>query len=98
MDKIFKALSDKHRRLILTWLKEKEMGVSEIVERMDIGQATVSNHLAILKKANMVDVKVMGKKRIYKINVENICKFVKELNRFCDGTGISINDEIIVRR
>lgn len=98
MDKIFKAFADKNRRLILTLLKERDLNVGEMVEKMEINQATVSSHLAILRKAKLISCMVDGKKRIYKINRDMLESFVKQLNRFFDVDRIIQNDELILRR
>lgn len=97
MDKIFKALADLNRRKILTVLKNSEMNVSELLKYFDIGQATVSNHLSILKKAGLVNVRSNNKMRIYSINWDVFNKFVDEVNKF-SGIKIAIKDEIIMRR
>lgn len=54
MEKIFKAMWDKNRRKILELLKKKDMSVSEILEHFDITQASLSHHLDILKRADLV--------------------------------------------
>ena len=61
MDKIFKALADRNRRRILTLLNENEMSVNDMLKSFEIGQATLSNHLAVLRKADLVKSKVKGK-------------------------------------
>lgn len=98
MDKIFKALTDINRRKILTLLKNGELNVSKIVEKLDIGQPTVSSHLAVLRKAGLVEVTVKSKERIYKLNRVRLNSFVKELNRFIEWTEVNVDDEIILRR
>ncbi|MFA6518560.1 MAG: metalloregulator ArsR/SmtB family transcription factor [Candidatus Shapirobacteria bacterium] len=98
MDKIFKILADRSRRLILTLLKERPREVGEIVEKMVIGQATVSAHLAKMKKADLVIVEIKRKNRIYKINAEVWNSFIKEINRFGSETAPYLSDEIILRR
>jgi len=96
MDKIFKALADTNRRKILTLLKKKDMSVNEILRYFQIGQATISSHLAILRKSNLVNVKKSERLRIYSINKEVLNKFVLEMNRFADV--VMMSDEIIMRR
>jgi DNA-binding transcriptional ArsR family regulator len=54
MDNLFKALSDKNRRKILVLLKEKDMSVSELLQHFTITQASLSHHLDILKRAELV--------------------------------------------
>ena len=50
----FKALSDPVRRDILTMLKNGRMSAGEIGSQFDMTGATVSYHLNILKKADLV--------------------------------------------
>ncbi len=50
----FKALSDPVRRRILELLKDGKLSAGEIAGHFDMTQATVSYHLKILKKADLV--------------------------------------------
>lgn len=50
----FKALSDPVRREILQLLKNGSMSAGEIGEHFDMTGATISYHLSILKKAELV--------------------------------------------
>ena len=50
----FKALSDPARREILLMLKNGKMSAGDIASRFDMTGATVSYHLSVLKKADLV--------------------------------------------
>ena len=50
----FKALSDPIRRDILTLLKKGSQSAGEIGSHFDMTGATISYHLSILKKADLV--------------------------------------------
>ena len=50
----FKALSDPVRRKILSLLKGGMLSAGEIASNFDMTAATVSYHLSILKKANLI--------------------------------------------
>lgn len=50
----FKALSDPVRREILTMLKDERKSAGEISQKFDMTGATVSYHLSILKKADLI--------------------------------------------
>jgi ArsR family transcriptional regulator, arsenate/arsenite/antimonite-responsive transcriptional repressor len=82
VDKIFKALADVNRRRILTLLKEKEYSVNELLINFTIGQATLSNHLAVLRKAELVNFRVVGKQRIYRLNNELLIVFAQNMRKF----------------
>lgn len=99
MDKIFKALSDKNRRKILTLLNKKNMSVNELLSYFDnIGQSTLSNHLSVLKKVDLVDFNIMGKQRIYRINKELIMAFAENMRRFIGNIDNNFLKEIEIRK
>jgi len=50
----FKALSDPIRREILVLLKKERMSAGDIGSHFDMTGATISYHLSILKKAELV--------------------------------------------
>ena len=50
----FKALSDPVRREILELLREKRLSAGEIGAEFDMTGATISYHLSMLKKADLV--------------------------------------------
>ncbi|WP_297520287.1 autorepressor SdpR family transcription factor [uncultured Clostridium sp.] len=50
----FKALSDPTRREILNLLKEGRKSAGEIAEHFNVSKATISHHLSILKKADLI--------------------------------------------
>jgi ArsR family transcriptional regulator, repressor of sdpIR and other operons len=83
MDKIFKALADINRRKILTLLNKKDMSVNELLFYFkNIGQSTLSNHLSILRKVDLVSFKINGKQRIYRINKELLFAFAENMRKF----------------
>lgn len=68
-DKTFKALSDPNRRKILKLLREKDMSVSEILKHFDFTQASLSHHLDVLKRADLVLDERKGQFVFYSLNV-----------------------------
>lgn len=68
MDSLFKALADPTRRRILQILKEQDMTVQEIGAYFDITGASLSHHLDILKRANVVIDQKEGQFRRYSLN------------------------------
>lgn len=50
----FKALSDPARREILEMLKSGSLSAGDIVSKFDMTGATISYHLSILKKADLI--------------------------------------------
>jgi len=97
MDKIFKAMADINRRKILTLLKNREMSVNELLKNFGITQATLSNHLSILRKAKLVENRILGKQRIYRLNIEPLETFIKNINNFVGCLGNSNFSDIEIR-
>jgi len=99
MDKIFKALADINRRKIITLLNSNnEMSVNELLKNFDnIGQSTLSNHLAILRKSKLVDFKILGKQRIYRLNRDLLIAFAENMRKFVGKIDEYFVDNIEIR-
>ncbi len=67
-----KAIADDTRQKIMALCCCAEISVSEIVEKTDVSQPTVSHHLAILREAGLVNVRREGKQTFYSLNQERI--------------------------
>jgi DNA-binding transcriptional ArsR family regulator len=67
-----KAISDETRQKIMKLVCCDSLSVTEIVEKLDVSQPTVSHHLAILRDAGLVSIREEGKQTYYSLNQENI--------------------------
>ena len=97
MDKIFKAMSDVNRRKILTLLKNGEMSVNELLKNFEITQSTLSNHLSILRRAKLVENRILGKQRIYRLNIGPLETFTRNINKFTGYLGENNLSETEIR-
>ena len=79
MADIFDVIADGTRRELLQHLldatlspdnSEGELAVSELVDRMDATQPTVSKHLKVLRDHGLVHVREEGQHRYYRIDSE----------------------------
>jgi len=69
----FKALSHPARLAILQTLAKRGTCIcGEIVEVMPLSQATVSQHLKILKEASLISGEIDGQKSCYCINTDAV--------------------------
>jgi DNA-binding transcriptional ArsR family regulator len=68
MNAIFKALNDVTRREILELLKEKYLTAGDIAAYFDISKPSISHHLDILKRADLIASEKKGQFVIYSIN------------------------------
>jgi ArsR family transcriptional regulator len=77
---VFHALADQVRLEILSFLRDGEKCVCEIVPHLDLIQPVVSRHLKILKDAGIVRCRKEGTKRLYSVVDERIHGVVDSLN------------------
>lgn len=80
--KLLKVLSDLTRFSILKLLNENRMSSSELEERLDKSQSTVSKHLKILKEANLIDAKRKGRRKFYGVKNPKILEILKAIKNF----------------
>jgi ArsR family transcriptional regulator len=70
-----KALGDDTRQRLLEILQEEgEQCVSDLVERFNVSQPTISHHLHFLRQANLVTSRREGKQIYYRANQDNIAE------------------------
>ncbi len=80
----FNAVAEPRRRQILDLLANGERSVGELVERLGIAQPQVSKHLRVLREVGVVEVRVDGRQRLYRVNgpaLKPIFDWVKEYER-----------------
>lgn len=66
---IFKALGDPTRMAIIQLLREQSRTPSELLERIPVTQPTLSHHLDILKRADLVETRRDGQFIHYSLNM-----------------------------
>jgi DNA-binding transcriptional ArsR family regulator len=68
MNSIFKALNDETRRRIIELLKDKDMNAGEIADQFNISKPSISHHLDILKRADLITSEKQGQFIEYSLN------------------------------
>ncbi len=79
---ICKTLSDPKRLMIIHELRLGELPVGEIATRLNMPQANVSQHLAVLRKRGIVSTRREGTSVYYRISGERIvdaCDMVRSV-------------------
>jgi DNA-binding transcriptional ArsR family regulator len=66
-DKVFQALADPSRRAIFESLTRGEAAVKDLTARFDISQPAISQHLAALKDAGLVNGRREGRCVFYRV-------------------------------
>ena len=79
---ICKTMADVKRLLIIHILREGEMSVGQLVSRLDLPQANVSQHLALLRERGIVHARREGTSIFYSLSSPKIakaCDMVREV-------------------
>lgn len=76
--KVFKALCDSNRLMIIEMLQSGERCACEILEDLKIGQSTLSHHMKILIESGVVEGRREGKWTYYTLSKEG-CEAAKSL-------------------
>jgi DNA-binding transcriptional ArsR family regulator len=86
-DKVFKALADVSRRLLLDRLRKNSgLSLNELCEQHDMSRQAVTKHLAILEAANLVVTKKQGREKLHYLNPVPIHEiYVRWIGRFEQG-------------
>ncbi|MEZ4670880.1 MAG: metalloregulator ArsR/SmtB family transcription factor [Anaerolineae bacterium] len=72
-----KALADESRLSVLQLLNEREHSVGDLAARVELTEPTVSHHLARLREAGLVTLRMAGNQRFYRLNQAGLKNFKK---------------------
>lgn len=67
-----KALADETRQRVLECCCCEWLSVGEIVDKVGVGQPTVSHHLAILRSAGLVRSQQQGRRTLYTVDQRRV--------------------------
>jgi ArsR family transcriptional regulator, arsenate/arsenite/antimonite-responsive transcriptional repressor len=67
MQKVFEALASAPRRKILAFLAEAELNAGEIASRFEMSKPAVSQHLAVLENAGLIESEKRGQFVFYRL-------------------------------
>ena len=77
------ALGDATRRAILARLvKDGPLPVGELAREFDVSRPAISQHLRVLKHANLVTDRAEGARRVYAVNPEALASLRKYFEQF----------------
>lgn len=84
---VFAAIADPTRRAILDLLAGGERSVSAILSFVRGTQSAISQHLAVLRRAGLVQARAEGRRRIYGLRARplmEVSEWVAHFDRFWD--------------
>ncbi len=83
--RVIEALADPTRRSIFELLAGGPRSVAEIVSAVPISRPAASQHLRVLKDAELVDVRPQGTRRIYSLDPRGVVAARNYFERFWAG-------------
>lgn len=92
---MFRAMGDPTRLQILVLLADGESNVTNLCQRLEMPQPTVSHHLGLLRAARLVEARRSGKEIFYSLEVAERNGFSRALkgmlsqaSRVCFGKDV----------
>jgi DNA-binding transcriptional ArsR family regulator len=82
MDAAFAALAEPHRREILAILSGSELPAGEIAARFEVSRPAISQHLAVLRAAGLVEERRLGARRLYRARPQGLADLRAWIDHF----------------
>ena len=85
---IFTALADPTRRHIIELLATREQAFGELAERFEMSRPAVSQHLKVLRDANIVASRPDAQRRVYRLNdgaLDDLENWITSVRQFWSG-------------
>jgi DNA-binding transcriptional ArsR family regulator len=86
------AIAHPGRRAILRLVLDRELGVTELAERVGVSQPAASQHLKVLRDAGLVRGRVDGRRRLYRVDVEGVERLRSELDAYWEPALAALKD------
>jgi DNA-binding transcriptional ArsR family regulator len=74
MSTTLQVIAEPRRQAILDLLRDGELPVGELVERLGLSQPLVSKHLRVLRDAGLVQVRGDAQRRLYRVRAEPLAE------------------------
>lgn len=81
----FHVLADPTRRQIIESLCQREHSFGEIADQFEMSRPAVSQHLKVLREADIVSVRAQAQRRIYRLNpgaLDEAGRWLESVRRF----------------
>jgi DNA-binding transcriptional ArsR family regulator len=86
VDVALKAIADPKRREILRLIWSAELPATDIAEHFnDVTRSAISQHLGVLRQANLVCERRAGTSRLYRANVDEMTRLRTFLDQYWTG-------------
>jgi DNA-binding transcriptional ArsR family regulator len=79
---VFQAIASDPRRALLSALAAGERSVTELVAVLGTTQPAVSQHLAVLRSARLVEERAIGRRRMYRLRAQPLAEVASWTEQF----------------
>ncbi len=87
---LLKALSNRSRLIVLCILSEGELSVGELHKRVSLSQSALSQHLAVLRRDNLVSTRKESQTVHYSLQNDTAVRVIELLHElYCDTSNAS---------
>jgi len=92
LNTLFKALNDPTRRKILEMLRQKDLTAGEIADAFEMSKPSISHHLDLLKRADLVISVKQGQFVRYSLNTTVLDDLMHWIVKLTDSSKSDKND------
>jgi DNA-binding transcriptional ArsR family regulator len=85
METAIRALAAPRRRRILELVRDGELTAGEIASAFEVTRPAVSQHLAVLRHAGLLEERREGTKRLYRARAEGLADVREFIETFWEG-------------
>ena len=85
MEAAMRAIAEPRRRRILELVRDGELTAGEIASAFDVTRPAVSQHLAVLKHAGLLEERRVGTRRLYRARAEGLADVREFVETFWDS-------------
>lgn len=84
LDDVLRAIAEPRRREILRLIQDQELSSGDIASHFEVTRPAISQHLGVLKDADLVTVRREGTRRLYRARPEGLEEVHAFLEEFWD--------------
>ena len=93
-DAALRALSHPRRREMLQFVADAERTSSELADSCRLSKPATSQHLKVLRDADLVSVRADGNRRLYRARADRVAEILTMLDSFWGGRLAALRDEV----
>ena len=82
---VFAAVADPARREVMSALARGDLSAGDVAALFPISRPAVSRHLRVLREAGLVRDELVGRRRVYRLDVDGLAAVTAWLTTLTDG-------------